>query len=615
MTTKLEIKQKIGKILERMHDTRDDKKYTALMRLCMSSNAQSLKTIKEYLRTYDVDLNETSPDGTVIDILVKFNPFDAVKKLKFILKSPDVKITNDIIFVMILKEHKESLIMFDMILDRIGVNPVDEEGRSLLNDLAYDDREISTTYMKILLSKPFVDVNRSEETALYMVCSSTNDTAPEKLKLLLERSDLKIEIYDGILAVCDNTSKQAPKLLELLLADGRVDINEDNGDDSPVDYLCYNDSEYSLEMLKRILQIDNINLSRLSASDLMRASDEKIDLLLDRPGIDINARDDEGMTLLMYAARKRNSTTLDKILAYPGIDVSIKDGNLRTFLHCLCSSGRYYNISSIPGLDINAQDSSYGMTALMLVCAVESEYIFDMVYFITNYPGVDVNKSDINGKTALHAICMSNSEHLTDKTSLRDTLKYLLMYTNVNPKTADNSLEAPIHSVVFNEHRDSLEFLDILLSYGKIDVNVKDLNSRSPLSITCYICANGETEEIKEIAFDKIKMLIQAGADIYSQTLNGLTPLMFLCRCDSLTSYEAFKYIISYYDDVNQVDVFGNTALSHVCMRDNDFTYDLINILLDAGANPNILNNEGETANSILESNDRSFNRLTQFYQ
>lgn len=95
----------------------------------------------------------------------------------------------------------------------------------------------------------------------------------------------------------------------------------------------------------------------------------------------------------------------------------------------------------------------------------------------------------------------------------------------------------------------------ILLEAGSA-VNAKNHNESTPLHVLCY----GEYESTHSIAF--AQLLLDAGADVHATDKHGNTPLLVCCTSNRM---------------------------------------DLINLLIEAGANPAVVNTEGQGGYEISQ--------------
>jgi len=102
------------------------------------------------------------------------------------------------------------------------------------------------------------------------------------------------------------------------------------------------------------------------------------------------------------------------------------------------------------------------------------------------------------------------------------------------------------------------------------ELDVVDYKRRTPL---CYAAANEGFDEI-------LSMLIERGADINHQNVNGYTPLMFAVRMNRLSIVKMLQYYG--HADVNIRGKYGETALIFACSHETSI--EMVRLLLDEGA-------------------------------
>jgi ankyrin repeat protein len=144
---------------------------------------------------------------------------------------------------------------------------------------------------------------------------------------------------------------------------------------------------------------------------------EKTDMLLRDDlfltGIDINATDDQGMTVLMRSVLNGNNKLVKTLLAMPGIDVNKKNHLIgKTALHLAAQNG-YDDCVEILCKDdnINLNEvtdygyNGYKYTALMIACLRGHHKCVEVLCRI---PGIDINKN--TGTTALILACKEDHD-------------------------------------------------------------------------------------------------------------------------------------------------------------------------------------------------------------
>lgn len=150
--------------------------------------------------------------------------------------------------------------------------------------------------------------------------------------------------------------------------------------------LCMQDSNISMQLIDACQKGD---------------SDEAI--LLVSQNSDIDIRDNERLTPLMYACWN-GLTEVVKLLTERGADVNAKDCYGKTPLMYACWSG-FIDVTNLlieQGADISAKDSQ-GKTALMYACL---ENRLDVAKLLISR-GADVNVKDKNGQKLLILACKS----------------------------------------------------------------------------------------------------------------------------------------------------------------------------------------------------------------
>ena len=124
-------------------------------------------------------------------------------------------------------------------------------------------------------------------------------------------------------------------------------------------------------------------------------------------------------------------------------------------------------------------------------------------------------------------------------------------------------------------------------------LNAKDQRGSTPLVLACYY------NNIEVVSY-----LIPKVEDINGSTKDG-SPLM----ASAVKGYNAIsKLLIAAGADVNLQDANKTTALHYAVMFKN---YDLVLMLLEAGANPNHKNNVGQSPKDyVIVQNDERMHKI-----
>jgi ankyrin repeat protein len=202
--------------------------------------------------------------------------------------------------------------------------------------------------------------------------------------------------------------------------------------------------------------------------------------------------------------------------------------------------------------------------------------------------GAKINKLDPNGNAPIHMAVMAGDTNLV-KT---------LIKLGANPNLADSSGMTPLLDAI--EH-DDVKTAQALIDAGA-NVNQSNSEGYTPLALA-----------IEELRFETAKALIEAGADV-NKTVgkDNLTPLMVAVAQTHLSEgtkplptttrpIDIDRLLIQKGAKVNAQSNTGATALMIAAARDNA---EAIGLLLNSGADPEIVNKQGQTALKIADQND-----------
>ncbi len=301
-------------------------------------------------------------------------------------------------------------------------------------------------------------------------------------------------------------------------------------------------------------------------------------------GAEINTKDDEGWTALMWASDKG----YEKIAEY------------------LVSRGA----------DINARDN-YGWTALMYACAFgRVEIVKLLVTHNANENTTSARKQTIidkfypRGTTAFRIAKISGNNDLTRL--LGNNAVSMRRFHPFGKRVPASALKKEFFDAVINM---DIEGVNSALKKG-IDVNSTDINGWTALMITSE---NGDTKMAELLlsggtninAKDQYgknsliiaclhgheelaRLLISKGADVNVKDNNGYTPLMWT------DSSGIAGLLISKGADSNAKGKNCTTALMIACENGKQ---ELAEYLIGKGADMNIKNNDGYTALDLADIN------------
>ena len=313
-------------------------------------------------------------------------------------------------------------------------------------------------------------------------------------------------------------------------------------------------------------------------------------------GADVNATNKKNVTALMIASRRGNTDAVNELMN-AGADPTIKDRLGATWIHHAVGEGCSQKLLQAiidHGADVNATNKK-NVTTLMTACRVRNTGTINILI----NAGADPNCADVYGRTWIHHAILANSKELlqavidygadvnaTNKknvtalmiASRRGNIDAVneLLNAGADPTIKDGLGATWIHHAVGEGC--SKEFLQAIIDHGA-DVNAANKKNITALMLACKKGNEGS-----------INILLNAGADPNIADNDGYTCLHYAADRDC--SKEAFQAIITHGPDVNERNKNNTAALMTACKKGNTAT---INIIMNAGADPNIADNDGYT--------------------
>ena len=281
-------------------------------------------------------------------------------------------------------------------------------------------------------------------------------------------------------------------------------------------------------------------------------------------GADIGARDEQGTTALMHAAKNPDHRVVTLLLA-AGAKPNVKNQRGETALMMVVESNSPETVRFFldAGVDVNAKDMD-GVTALMRAAASANPEVLKMLLA----SGVKVNARDRRNWTALM--------WAADGTSSPEAVRMLVSAgAHVNARSRDGET-ALMHAL----RRSNVEMVRGLLAAGA-NVNASDekgttplmmaVENRSPemalmlLNAGAHVNArnkDGETAliwaAVKNSGPETVGVLLKAGADVGAKTEKQATALMWAAGSSDL---EVVKALLDAGADISAVDSEGHDAL------------------------------------------------------
>ena len=330
-------------------------------------------------------------------------------------------------------------------------------------------------------------------------------------------------------------------------------------------------------------------------------------------GANVNATDNMDRTAFMLACKQKNVVALDVFLnakkprrwaklVYPKKKKNTKaDRNIMDMYGDTCLHGAVKGncgkevIQAIidHNADVNATNLS-NETALILACRIGNIHALDVLLHARANPNI----SDVGGKTCLHHAVLGNCgkwviqtmvDHGADVNVINNKNRTALMLAcwqnnvaidallnaGANPNIADADGDTCLHvAVAANCGKEVLHALIDHFAY----VNAINQDDQTALILACM---KGDIHVMN--------VLLNARADPNVADVAGNTCLHngVLRNCRK----EVIQTIVDHGADVNATNNKNRTALMMTCLKNNV----TIDVLLNAGANPNIVDVVGDT--------------------
>lgn len=281
---------------------------------------------------------------------------------------------------------------------------------------------------------------------------------------------------------------------------------------------------------------------------------DTVNLLISK-GAAVNAINNYDDSPLMWAAIMGHSDVV-KLLLSRGADVNSANTVGDTALIWAAMRGFTDVISPLlaHGAEVNAKDS-YGRTAL--IWAIQKKHINAVNLLLSKV--ADVNAKDDGGETAL---MLAASQGFTAAVA-----SLITKGANANVKTENYGLTVLILAI--EGQADSPEIARLLLS-GGADINARDDSGNTALMVAIDY-------GWRHYSPDLVNLLLAKGANVNLKNKDGQTPLIIAAEQDR--SY-IVKLLLSKGADVNERDNKGRTALMRATSRDHR---DIVKLLKEAG--------------------------------
>lgn len=186
--------------------------------------------------------------------------------------------------------------------------------------------------------------------------------------------------------------------------------------------------------------------------------------------------------------------------------------------------------------------------------------------------GSSVNTINLYGRTVLHDYII--------RQSINPEIIKLILDNNFDVNLVDNHGDSVLH-LYMNSCNIQYDIVKLLLQYN-INTNIVNMDGITAL---WYYCNRSNLD------IEIIKLFVQVGTDINYITWDGSYILHLLCS-NICPQIDIIKYLIEFNAEVNILHNYDRTLLHNISHREYAPNI-LLNLLLDANADPSIFDNNG----------------------
>lgn len=386
-----------------------------------------------------------------------------------------------------------------------------------------------------------------------------------------------------------------PNAIGLMLSEG-FDINRLDARDYTAMHLSVT---YNLVNLCRLLLKNGADINVMTSKGetplnlaIHLNKDAMIKLLLDS-GADINQADTQGNTPLMKACVVGNGAVVE-LLINRGAYLLAKNKSKKS-CYDLAHSNKRSNVLSIlakNGLDGKTviQDDVSDSNFRMQLISGSYALIQHLINLGANVNGVYVQRGGYEDHQGVRQYYTSTQPMLHAATKNKDfNVAKLLVEKGAKIDAVDHNGHTALYAAVVNNRLDIVKYL---VEKG-LDVKALCQNGDTLLMKACYI-AN----------MDMVNYLIEKGLDVNEQgTSKGASSLICCVESNSADKFKVMELLLLKGADINYCAAKTGTALHRACAL---FDLPAIEFLLSKKANPNVKNEQGETALDLAKKDNRA---------
>ena len=403
-----------------------------------------------------------------------------------------------------------------------------------------------------LLQHPDIDVNaltNGGQTALMWASEKGYDNIVEKL---LQHPDINVNIktkYGNVNALIEASRCGRTKVVGRLLEHPDVDTEIATYSDKTAldiareegyETIAYLIRDYQRGVDKRaVTLIPDNNPAALSEKNLTDAAHwgdfETVCSSLDN-GTDVNAKDADGMTALMWASKRGYNEIAKRLLQHPDIDIHIEaNGFNAKKLACI---HRNYEIVAM----LNDSEKMKKLKKKETTQIISTKNPFGM-------QGTTIEKLE-RELVSIDPII---------KASALDELAEHIQSGKFNPNYTDNLGRNIIHLSMISRDEKIKDIISKAISKG-VDINAGNKFGQTPLMLAIKNLITSKNEDEKSVDLSNIKFILEQNPNIDIQDKNGQTAFHLACMS---TSVALLTLLLSKNPNIFLKDKLGKRAADY----------------------------------------------------
>lgn len=272
---------------------------------------------------------------------------------------------------------------------------------------------------------------------------------------------------------------------------------------------------------------------------------------------------------MLHSAILSNNIQRVRNLIILGADPNEKDMFGTTPLHIAAANNeKHMLIELLSNIDVNVNcTNNNGKTPLHI--AIEKQCKTSVTYLL-GCPEIDVEAKDSLGNTPIF-YCSDHPDAV---------LLLFLLFSGANVNVTNNSLQTPLQNAICAENYNCVKYL----LYNGANPNLQDIHGNTSLNDAVW----------EDTSNDIINILLEHGAD---PTIVDKDGLGCLHGAAWKGNYDTVDTLLNHIDpDIQCSD--GMTPIYLAAMANHP---DVVQLLLNNGANPNICKNDGKSPISITD--------------